>query len=180
MYLKFIIPIEIIFWILILNFIISYLLINFRWIQYLISQCEWPILWGHFFKFSFHFQWFHYEKIGWFIIGLATRFLNCNDHVQLHYKLTYFYDMSAIEWIVWIAMDKIHYTWNQICMQFMQLNCNYAKTTIVQFQCNKFTTTIVMSCWYWFSLQFLGKCGCDKNTLMTTTNWQLCDNSHWV
>ncbi len=31
----------------------------------------------------------------------------------------------------------------------------------------------------WFSLQFYCKCGCDGNTLMATTNWQLCDRSHW-
>jgi hypothetical protein len=30
-----------------------------------------------------------------------------------------------------------------------------------------------MSCWHWFTLQLLGKCGCGKNMLMLITNWQL-------
>jgi hypothetical protein len=90
-------------------------------------------------------------KIRWFSISFAIMFLSCNDHLQFHYKSTYFYEMSVIWWVTWVATNSIHHMWNHICMQFMQVNCNCGITTIVQFQCNQFALTIVTSCWHCFS-----------------------------
>jgi len=59
-------------------------------------------------------------------------FLNCNDHLQVHCNLMYFYEMSVIIRVARVTIDTIHRMWNHICMQLMQLDCNYAKITIVQ------------------------------------------------
>jgi hypothetical protein len=77
----------------------------------------------------------HYEKIGWFVIGLMIWFLNCVDHLQLHCNSMYFYNMNVIGQTTWFVMIGIHHMWNRIHMQFVYLNCNYARTTIVQLQC---------------------------------------------
>jgi hypothetical protein len=58
----------------------------------------------------------HYEKIKWFGIGLMTKFLSCNDHLQLHCNLTYLYNMNVIKQVAWVAMGLIHHMWNDICM----------------------------------------------------------------
>jgi hypothetical protein len=54
----------------------------------------------------------HYEKIGWFTTSLAIGFLSCNDHLQLHYNLVYFYSMNIL--------NKLHeLQWNYIHMKLM-------------------------------------------------------------
>jgi hypothetical protein len=78
----------------------------------------------------------HYERIGWFVIGLLIWFLNCVDHLQLHCNSMYSYNMNAIGQTTWFVMIGIHHMWNHIHMQFVYLNCNYGRTTIVQLQCN--------------------------------------------
>ncbi len=97
-----------------------------------LSSCEIPI---------------HYEKIKWFATSLATRFLSCIDHLQLHFNSMYFYNMNFIGQVAWVVANATHC----ICMQFLQFSCHYVGTTIVQFQCNHFATAIVMSCWRCFS-----------------------------
>jgi hypothetical protein len=128
-------------------------------------------------------------KIKWFATSFAIMFSSCNDHLQFHYKSTYFYEMSVIWWVTWVATNSIHHMWNHICMQFMQLNCNCVKTTIVQFQCNQYATIMQPICNYncnvmWtllfihppmknfvdFHCNSLATIGAMKNTLMATTN----------
>jgi hypothetical protein len=91
------------------------------------------------------------KEIGCFAISLATKFLSCNDHLQLHYNLVYFYDMNVIRWVALVARYVTHRMWNCIHMKLVQLNYNYARITIMQLLCN---------------------CECGGNTLMVVTNWQ--------
>jgi hypothetical protein len=39
----------------------------------------------------------HYEKMGWFAVGLAIEFLSCNDHLQLIATQYVSMGVSAIE-----------------------------------------------------------------------------------
>jgi hypothetical protein len=119
-------------------------------------------------------------KNKWFAISLATRFLNYNDHLQLHFNSMYFYNMNYIGQVAWVVANATNY----ICMQFF--SCHYVGTTIVQLQFNHFAIAIewhvdivfhpsINDEFYWFPLQFLCNYGCSGHMLMTTTNWQLCD-----
>jgi len=80
-----------------------------------------------------------------FTTRLATRFLSWNDRVlQLRCNIGYFYGMSAIGQVPWVAMDTTHHIWSHIPMQLMH------SVVIVQLQCNKFSITVVTSHWHWF------------------------------
>ncbi len=109
----------------------------------------------------------------WFAINFVTRFLNYNDHLQLHCNLKYFYNMGVIEWIAWIIMDITHHSCNRICMELVQLNCNKTPMQLVcnyycnvmltffihpsimmnfaDFRCNSFATTSAMETHKWFN-----------------------------
>jgi hypothetical protein len=47
----------------------------------------------------------HYEKMGWFAIGLVIGFLSCNDHLQLIVTQHIFMGMNVIRQVAWIAID---------------------------------------------------------------------------
>jgi hypothetical protein len=56
--------------------------------------------------FSFMINSFIVWKIGWFVIGHATSLaigFEINDHLQFHCNSMYFYDMTAIKWVTWVA-----------------------------------------------------------------------------
>jgi hypothetical protein len=56
----------------------------------------------------------HYEKMGWFVIGLATRFLNYNDHLKLIATQCISIGISAITQVAWILTNATHHMWNYI------------------------------------------------------------------
>jgi hypothetical protein len=74
---------------------------------------------------------FHYEKMGWFAIGLAIEFLNYNDYLQFITIQYISMHMSVIKKITLIALDATPHMWNGIHMQLVQLSNNYLEIIIV-------------------------------------------------
>jgi hypothetical protein len=77
--------------------------------------------------------WFPLWKMGWLAIGLATRFLSYNDHLQFIATQHIYTNVSVIEQVPCVTMDVTHYIWNHIHMQLKQFNYNYVGTITMQF-----------------------------------------------
>jgi hypothetical protein len=91
--------------------------------------------------------------------------------------------MSAIGKVAKFVTNVFHH----ICMQHMQLRCNFTKKTFVQLQCNYYATIVTMSCWHCISSihddelcsflwQLLCNHRCNENTLRNGITLPLGDN----
>jgi hypothetical protein len=90
------------------------------------------------------------KKMEWFAISLTTRFLSCNDHLQLIAIQHISTSGNVVEQVAWVAIHAIHCRWNCIFMQLIQLNYNYVWITIVYIKWIYLATTLVMLWWCHF------------------------------
>jgi hypothetical protein len=87
---------------------------------------------------------YHYEIV-WFIIewfrtSLATKFLSCNDDLQLNVFLCHEYHQMN-------CMSYTRHNSSYVQLYTMQFHYNFTRTTFVQLQCNYCATIVATSCW---------------------------------
>jgi hypothetical protein len=95
----------------------------------------------------------HYNKMGWFATNLATRFLSCNEHLQLIAIQCISTCVNVIEQVAWITIDVTHHIWNCIQITLYHLICaiqfqlcrNNYYIIIMQLVCNYYGSVMLTS-----------------------------------